>query len=130
MLLIKGMENLDRHSNIYRRLELDKPSVTITNWRKVNLIHPTENRILSVAEASSIMGLDKSFRFYGSINDRQQQVGNGVTQAIATFAKDIIKNYLYAFVNKQLRNNPVVKKVGEVNEWGFKMAPSGQLCLF
>lgn len=125
---IRGMENLDRHSNIYRRLELDKPSVTITNWRKVNLIHPTENRILSVAEASSIMGLDKDFRFYGSINDRQQQVGNGVTQAIATFAKDIIKNYLYAFVNKQL--SPVVKKVREASEWGFKMTPTGQLCLF
>ena len=99
---IKGMEHLDRHSNVYRRLDMNEPSVTITNWRKVNLTHPTENRILSVAEAAAIMGLDKNFKFLGSINDRQQQVGNGVTQAIASFAKSIIKNYLYAFVNQKL----------------------------
>ena len=99
---IKGMENLDRHSNVYRRLDENKPSVTITNWRKVNLTHPTENRILSVSEAAAIMGLDKKFRFFGSINDKQQQVGNGVTQAIASFAKSIIKNYLYMFVNRKI----------------------------
>ncbi len=99
---IKGMENLNRHSNVYRRLSENEPSVTITNWRKVNLIHPSENRILSVAEASAIMGLDKNFKFYGTINDRQQQVGNGVTQAIASFAKYIIKNYLYKYSNERL----------------------------
>lgn len=48
------------------------------------------------------MGLDKSFKFFGSINDRQQQVGNGVTQAIASFAKSIIKNALYGYVNENL----------------------------
>ena len=99
---IKGMENLDRHSNTYRRLDENKPSVSIVNWRKVNLTHPTENRILSVSEAAAIMGLDKKFHFFGSINDRQQQVGNGVTQAIASFAKSIIKNYLYIFVNRKM----------------------------
>lgn len=99
---IKGMEHLDRHSNVYRRLDENEPSVTITNWRKVNLTHPTENRILSVSEAAAIMGLDKDFKFYGSINDRQQQCGNGVTQAIASFAKCIIKNSLYKFSNESL----------------------------
>ena len=129
---IRGMELLDRHSNVYRRLDLNKPSVTITNWRKVNLIHPTENRILSVAEASAIMGLGKDFKFYGSINDRQQQVGNGVTQAIASFAKSVIKTHLYAFVNKQIKENKVLAKVKTValNEFGLKTTPTGQLCLF
>lgn len=99
---IKGMENLDRHSCVYRRLAWDEPSITITNWRKANLTHPVENRILTVSEAAAIMGLDKRFRFLGSLNDKQQQVGNGVTQAIAAFAKSIIKTHLYAFVNKKL----------------------------
>lgn len=99
---IKEMAHLDRHSNVYRRLDENQPSVTITNWRKVNLTHPTENRILSVSEAASLMGLDKNFKFFGSINDRQQQVGNGVTQAIASFAKSIIKNALYGYVNENL----------------------------
>lgn len=74
---IKGMENLDRHSNVYRRLAMDEPSVTITNWRKVTLMPPVGNRILSVAEAAALMGLKKGFRFFGTLNDRQQQVGNG-----------------------------------------------------
>lgn len=99
---IKEMEHLDRHSNVYRRLDENEPSVTITNWRKVNLTHPTENRILSVSEAAAIMGLDKNFKFLGSINDRQQQCGNGVTQAIASFAKSIIKNALYGYSNESL----------------------------
>lgn len=96
---IPEMRDLDRHSNVYRRLSADEPSVTITNWRKVNLMPPEGNRILSVSEAAAIMGLDKSFKFLGSINDRQQQVGNGVTQAIASFIKSIVKNALYGFVN-------------------------------
>ena len=100
---IPGMEQLDRHSNVYRRLSADEPSVTITNWRKVNLMPPIGNRILSVSEAAAIMGLDKKFKFFGSLNDRQQQVGNGVTQAIASFVKAMVKNYLFAFVNRRLR---------------------------
>lgn len=100
---IAEMKDLVRHSNIYRRLAADQPSITITNWRKVNLMPPEGNRILSVAEAAAIMGLDKDFRFYGSRDDRQQQVGNGVTQAIAHFIKSIVKNALYAFTNSKLR---------------------------
>ena len=78
------------------------------------------------------MGLGKDFKFYGSINDRQQQVGNGVTQAIASFAKSVIKTHLYAFVNKQIKENKVLAKVKTValNEFGLKTTPTGQLCLF
>ena len=99
---IESMKDLDRHSNVYRRLAADEPLVTITNWRKVNLMPPEGNRILSVSEAAAIMGLDKSFKFFGSINDKQQQVGNGVTQAIASFIKSIVKNALYGYVNSNL----------------------------
>ena len=97
---IPSMRHLDRHSNVYRRLDYDKPACTLTNWRKVNLMPPEENRILSVAEASAIMGLDKTFKFLGTLNDRQQQVGNGVTQAIASFVKHIVKNTLYRYSNR------------------------------
>lgn len=99
---IPEMKHLDRHSNVYRRLKADEPSPTITNWRKVNLMPPVGNRILSVAEASAIMGLDKSFKFYGSLDDKQQQCGNGVTQAVASMVKSIIKNALYRYSNKVL----------------------------
>lgn len=99
---IPEMSDLDRHSNTYRRLEPDKPSVALTNWRKVNLMPPTGNRILSVSEAAAIMGLSKGFKFFGSLNDKQQQVGNSVPQSIAYFIKSIVKNALYAFVNSKV----------------------------
>lgn len=99
---IPELAGLDRHSNVYRRLHPDEPSVTLTNWRKVNLMPPIGNRILSVSEAAAIMGLNKTFGFLGSLNDKQQQVGNGVTQAIATFVKSIVKNALYSFVNSKI----------------------------
>lgn len=99
---IPEMADLDRHSNVYRRLAADEPGVTITNWRKVNLMPPVGNRILTVAEAEALMGLPGTFRVFGSLNDRQQQIGNGVTQAIAHFVKSIVKNALCAFANEKL----------------------------
>lgn len=92
-------ENIHRfgpstQSAVYHRLSWDEPSITITNWRKSNIIHPEENRILSVSEAAAIMGLDNSFRFLGSLASKQQQVANGVTQAMARFVKKYVLDAL------------------------------------
>ncbi len=85
-------------SSIFRRLAWDKPSPTIVNWRKTTITHPEENRILTVSEAAAIMGLDKDFPIYGSsLNARQQQVANGVTQAIGKFVKKHVLNALNNF---------------------------------
>ncbi len=100
---IEEMKDLDRHSSVYRRLAYDEPSITITNWRKSNIMPPEGNRILSVSEAAAIMGMNKDFKFLGSLNDKQQQVGNGVTQAIAYFIKYIVKNALYGYTNAKLQ---------------------------
>ena len=96
------MAGLERHSDTYRRLAWNEPSIALPNWRKVNIMPPEGNRILSVSEAAAIMGLDKTFQFHGTLNERQQQVGNGVTQAIAHFIKALCKNVLYAFANRKL----------------------------
>jgi DNA (cytosine-5)-methyltransferase 1 len=82
-------------SNTYRRLSLTGLSPTLTNWRKCILIHPTKNRILTVSEAAALMGLDKKFHVLGrTLNSKQQQIGNGVTQAIGRFVKKHILNAL------------------------------------
>lgn len=78
------------HSCIMRRLEYDKPSITLSNFRKSNILHPEENRILTVSEAAAIMGLEKDFHFLGKLAEKQQMVANGVTQAIGKFVKDAI----------------------------------------
>lgn len=99
---IPDMKDLDRHSDTYRRLAMDEPAPTIANWRKVNMMPPVGNRILSVAEVAALMGLPKTFRLFGSLNSKQQQLGNGVTIAIASFVKALVKNKLYAFAKEQI----------------------------
>ena len=86
------------HSNMYRRLNRNEPSITICNWRKYLLSPPRYDnsgywdRILTVAEAAALSGLNGVFRFFGKLSSMQQQVGNGVPIAMGQFAKNIIKN--------------------------------------
>lgn len=71
------------HTGIYRRLDPDKPSVVIGNFRKNMLIHPHEHRGLSVREAARLQSFPDCFVFKGSIGLRQQQVGNAVPPLLA-----------------------------------------------
>ena len=71
------------HSGIYRRLKLDQPSVVIGNYRKNMLVHPLEERGLSVREAARLQSFPDHFVFKGNIGCQQQQVGNAVPPLLA-----------------------------------------------
>lgn len=71
------------HSGIYRRLKYDEPSVVISNYRKSMLIHPTQDRGLSVREAARIQSFPDNFLFEGPISHIQQQIGNAVPPLLA-----------------------------------------------
>jgi DNA (cytosine-5)-methyltransferase 1 len=71
------------HTGIYHRLKADEPSVVIGNYRKNMLIHPDQNRGLSVREAARIQSFPDSYEFHGSIGFQQQQVGNAVPPLLA-----------------------------------------------
>jgi DNA (cytosine-5)-methyltransferase 1 len=71
------------HTGIYRRLTYDEPSIVIGNFRKNMLIHPTQNRGLSVREAARLQSFPDDFVFTGSIGFQQQQVGNAVPPLLA-----------------------------------------------
>jgi len=90
--LMKNYKDFTRcHTGIYHRLQADKPSVVIGNYRKNMLIHPLEDRGLSVREAARIQSFPDTFHFYGSIGFQQQQVGNSVPPLLA---KAIFKKLL------------------------------------
>lgn len=85
----------DTHSNVMRRLSWDAPSITLANFRKSNILHPEEDRIISVAEAGAIMGLGKDFQFRSkSLGAMQQMVANGVTQAIGRVVRNAVMKKL------------------------------------
>lgn len=82
------------HSSIYRRLDMNEPSITITNFRKNMIIHPKEDRLLSVREAARIQSFPDNFIFYGNLNSQQQQVANAVPPILSMkIAEELIKKF-------------------------------------
>lgn len=80
------------HSYLYKRLKQDEPANTIANFRKAMLIHPIENRGLSIREAARLQSFEDSFIFKGGISFQQQQLANVVPPLLAqAVGKQIIK---------------------------------------
>ncbi len=81
-------------SNYMRRLNLKETSPTIVNPRKSIILSPLENRIVSVRECAAIMGMPHDFEFLGNLNEKQQQVANGVTKAIGNGLAKLISTFI------------------------------------
>lgn len=82
--LVANYKNIENcHHWIYLRLPWEKPSVTLNNYRKNMLIHPMQNRGLSVREAARLQSFPDSYIFYGHLGFQQQQVANAVPPSVA-----------------------------------------------
>jgi len=95
--MLSNYADVDRtHSNIYRRLSLNEPAITIGHYRKSMIVHPTQHRGLSLREAARLQSFPDWFRFMGrgdggtgGLMHKQQQLANAVSpfvgRAIADF---------------------------------------------
>lgn len=81
------------HSGIYKRLRANEPSIVISNYRKNMLIHPTQDRGLSVREAARLQSFPDKFIFSGSLMHIQQQIGNAVPPLLARAVFERILEY-------------------------------------
>lgn len=78
------------HTGIYYRLCWDQQAKVIGNFRKNMLIHPTQDRGLSIREAARLQSFDDRHEFVGPLNDRQQQVGDAVPPRLAQAVGDAL----------------------------------------
>lgn len=91
--LMKSYSDSSRcHTGIYHRLDENSPSVVIGNYRKNMLIHPVEDRGLSVREAARLQSFPDSYKFLGYLGSQQQQVGNAVPPLLSKAVFDSIIN--------------------------------------
>ena len=81
------------HSNAYRRLDPSLPSITIKHAAKAMIIHPTENRILTVREVARLQSFSDNFVLTGSNSDQHQQLANAVPPLLGkAIAEELLCN--------------------------------------
>lgn len=89
-------------STIYKRLEYDISSPTVTNVRKSMWIHPTKDRAITIREAARLQSFKDSYKFTGNKNSQYQQVGNAVPPLLARAIAENILSILNIHVNKSI----------------------------
>lgn len=103
----------NRHNNwagLYGRLAWDGFfSTTVTNpepmGKQGRVLHPEQNRVVSVRECARSQGFPDNYRFYGSILDKHRQVGNAVPPPMAKAIGLEIKKCLQEKVTKMEKEN-------------------------
>lgn len=86
------------HTDVYGRMIKDRPASALTT-RCISLSngrfgHPTQNRAISVREASRIQTFPLNFSFHGNLNSMARQVGNAVPVLMAqVFGRLIIDHF-------------------------------------
>lgn len=77
-----------------KRLIASEPSLTITGAATRELIHPVENRPLTIRESARIQTFPDDFVFCGDASQKIQQIGNAIPPMLARiFAEHIRDDY-------------------------------------
>lgn len=76
------------------RLEMDKPSPTITAYIFNKFVHPIENRYITPREAACLQDFPIDYAFCGTLTQVQKQIGNAVPVKLASaLAAEIAKYF-------------------------------------
>lgn len=102
------------HSNSYRRLSLSQPSITIKHAYKSMIIHPTEDRCLSIREVCRIQSFPDSYICKNSKTSQYQQLANAVPPKLA----EHLALSIDSFLKKNLSLNSI-KNENTLNKFKF-----------
>jgi len=75
-----------------KRLIADEPCLTITGAATRELIHPLEDRPLTIRESARIQTFPDDFVFYGNASQKIQQIGNAIPPILARIFSEHIRD--------------------------------------
>lgn len=76
------------------RLEIDKPSLTVTAYIFNKFVHPIENRYITPREAACLQDFPDEWTFVGGLGETHQQIGNAVPVKLAKAIASSVANFL------------------------------------
>lgn len=96
-------------TGLYGRLDWQGVFNTVTtnpepSNQQGKVLHPEEDRIISVRECARAQGMSDSFKFYGTVADKYRQVGNAVPPPVARAIGSEIRRSLLLGKNQEIFN--------------------------
>jgi len=90
------------HSNNYRRLDPNKPSITLKHATKSMIIHPEFDRVVTAREVARLQSFPDSFEILGTGFQQHQQLANAVPPILGNeIAKKVLKQFQESKNEKQ-----------------------------
>ena len=108
------------HSNAYRRLNNDEPSVTIKHAYKSMIIHPDYNRCLSIREVARLQSFPDNYIFKNSKTSQYQQLANAVPPLLSKALSEKVEKYLSLALSNNKRDITVDNSIIQLSFWDNK----------